>query len=84
MRVLNQTIAEYRTSLSVAKAFVEAAEAFVKKHKASAFIPSDIKDMIKYFKEPKAEVPEIYRRDSYLKLLKEKGADDREVKFREK
>lgn len=84
MRVLNQIIADYTGSLSVAKAFIEASDAFVTKYKASAFIPSDIKDMIKYFKEPKAEVPEIYRRDSYLKLLKEKGADDREVKFREK
>ena len=82
--VMDGVIDNYTYSLSVAKAFVEASDDFVARYKASAFVPSDIKDMIKYFKSPSSEVPELYRRDAYLRLLKEKGADDREVKYREK
>lgn len=84
MSALNQTIDQYKISFSIAKAYVEASDAFVAKYKASAFIPEDVRLMFEYFKNPKREVPEIYRRDSYLKLLKEKGAEDREVKFRER
>lgn len=82
--ILDGIIANYASSLAVAKAFVEASDAFVARYKVSAFIPSDIKEMIKYFKSPNTDVPEIYRRDSYLKLLREKGEDDREVQFRKK
>lgn len=81
---LDGVLADYTYSLSVAKAFVEAAEAFVVLYNARAFVPEDMQGMIKYFKSPNTEVPELYRRDSYLRLVKEKGEDDREVKYREK
>lgn len=83
-KILDGVIADYAASLSVAKAFVIAADSFVAKYKASAFVPEDVKAMLTYFKSPNTEVPDLYRRDSYLQLLKEKGADDREVKIREK
>lgn len=82
--ILDGIIADYSGSLSVAKAFVIASDEFIAQYNASAFVPSDIKEMIKYFKSPNTEVPDIYRRDSYLRLLKEKGEDDREVQFRAK
>lgn len=82
--LLDGIVADYAGSLSVAKAFTEASDAFIAKYNASAFVPEDIKEMFRYFKSPNTEVPDIYRRDSYLRLLKEKGADDREVQFREK
>ena len=82
--LLDGVIADYRSSLSVAKAFVTASEEFVDKYKASAFVPQDVKEMLAYFKEPRTEVPELYRRDAYLKLRAEKGEKDREVLYREK
>lgn len=82
--LLDGIIADYSASLSVAKAIVEASDAFIARYNASAFIPSDVKEIIEYFKNPASEIPDIYRRDSYLRLLKEKGAEDREVKYREK
>ena len=77
-------LADYTYSLSVAKAFVEAADEFVAKYHAKAFVPSDIQGMFDYFKSPNTEIPELYRRESYLRLVEEKGEDDREVKYRAK
>lgn len=82
--LLDDIVEAYKCSLGVAKSLVIASDSFVKKYHATAFIPSDVKDSLQYLKEPRLEVPEIYRRDSYLKLLEAKGADDREVKYREK
>lgn len=82
--LLDGVIADYRSSLSVAKAFVTASEEFIDKYSASAFVPEDIKGMFEYFKSPRTEVPELYRRDSYLKLLEAKGAEDKEVLYRQK
>lgn len=83
-RLLDGEIAIYKNSLGVAKAYVEAAEIFLKREKAAAFVPDDIKRMLAFFKSSHTEIPELYRRDSYLQLLKEKGANNREVRFREK
>jgi hypothetical protein len=82
--LLDSVIEDYRASLSVAKSIVEASDAFIDKFNASAFVPSDIKDIIAFFKAPPMDIPDIYRRDTYLQLLKEKGAEDREVQFRAK
>ena len=40
--------------------------------------------MIDGYKVPSPHIPEIYRRDKYLELLRRKGADDRDVKYRER
>lgn len=82
--LLDGVIADYRSSLSVAKAFVTASDEFIGKYKASAFVPQDVKEMLEYFKEPRTEVPELYRRDAYLKLREAKGENDREVLYRQK
>lgn len=82
--LLDGVVADYRSSLSVARAFVIASDEFIEKYNASAFVPEDVKEMFEYFKAPRTEVPEIYRRDSYLKLLEAKGADDKEVQYRQK
>lgn len=82
--LLDGVIADYRSSLSVARAFVIASDEFIEKYNASAFVPEDVKEMFEYFKAPRTEVPEIYRRDSYLKLLEAKGAEDKEVLYRQK
>lgn len=82
--LLDGVIADYRSSLSVAKAFVTASDEFIAKHRASAFVPEDIKEMFEYFKSPREEVPELYRRDAYLQLLEAKGEKDREVLYRQK
>ena len=82
--LLDGVIADYRSSLSVAKAFVTASDEFIAKYRASAFVPEDIKEMFEYFKAPREEVPELYRRDAYLQLLEAKGEKDREVQYRQK
>ncbi len=82
--VLDGLTAAYSNSLSVAKAFYTAAYEFVGKYKAEAFIPKDIKAVLESYKTAYKFVPEIYRRDSYLELLRRKGEDDREVKYRER
>lgn len=82
--VLDGVIASYRSSLAIAKAFVTASDEFIAEYRASAFVPEDVKEMIKYFKSPNTDVPEIYRRDAYLELVKAKGEDDREVQYRKK
>lgn len=74
----------YKSSLGVAKALVIASDSFIKKYNAKAFIPGDVKDSLQYLRSPRLEVPEIYRRDSFLKLLEAKGEQDREVQFRAK
>lgn len=83
-KALDGLVANYSGSLSVAKAFYTAAYEFVGQYKAEAFIPKDIKGMLEGYKTANALVPEIYRRDSYLELLRRKGEDDREVKYRAK
>jgi hypothetical protein len=82
--LMKDVIEEYSYSLGIAKSLVIASDSFVTKYRASAFIPGDVKDAIQYLKSPKLEVPEIYRRDSYLKLLEAKGEKDREVQYRAK
>lgn len=72
----------YRGSLAVGKAAVEVAEAFAQKYKAEEMIPTDVREFLDYIKGPRKEIPELYRRDSYLQLLREKGEDDREVQWR--
>lgn len=84
LNALDGIIAHYKSSLAVAKAFVIASDEFVAKYHASAFVPEDIQEMIKFFKLPNRDVPEIYRRDAYLELVKAKGEDDREVQYRKK
>ena len=83
-QLMRDLVAEYSYSLGIAKSLVIASDSFVTKYKASAFIPGDVKDALQYLKSPRLEVPEIYRRDSYLKLLEAKGEADREVQFRAK
>lgn len=83
-RQLDREVWAYAHALSVAKAFVEASDKFQQKERATAFIPEDIKTLLRTFTEPNLGIPEIYRRDSYLKLVREKGKDDREVKFMER
>ena len=63
---------------------VAASDEFIGKYRAMAFVPEDIKKMLSTFRNPTEQLPDLYRRDTYLKLLREKGADDREVKYREK
>lgn len=84
MEIIKGIVADYASSLGVAKAFVIASEEFTRKYNASAFIPEDVKEYLEYFSAPNTDVPDIYRRDSYLKLLEEKGEEDREVQYREK
>ena len=81
---LDVYVSYYKSNLSVAKAFYIATYEFVDKYKAAAFIPRDVKDMIDGYKVPSPHIPEIYRRDKYLELLHRKGADDRDVKYRER
>lgn len=81
---IDSYVNSYRGSLSVAKAFVEASEKFMKATKARAFIPKDIDGMLDYFVSPKLEIPDLYRRDSYLKLMRERGLKDKEVQYRQK
>ncbi len=83
-KALDDVIADYTFSLSVAKAFTIASDKFVERYNASAFIPSDVSGMFDYFKSPNTDVPDLYRRDVYLSLLKEKGEEDREVQYRKK
>lgn len=82
--LIDGVVADYASSLAVAKAFSIASDEFLAKYHATAFVPADIKEMFKYYKSPKTEVPEIYRRDAFLKIKESKGEDDREVKYREK
>jgi len=82
--LLEGVISDYKISLGIAKALVLASDEFVARHHATAFVPSDIKDMFKYFKAPNTDVPELFRRDAYIELLKAKGSEDREVQYREK
>lgn len=82
--VLNREITAYTHSLGVAKAMVQASDIFVKKYNAISFVPDDVKGMLHFFRNPNEELPELYRRDIYLQLKEERGAEDREVRFREK
>lgn len=82
--LLDGVIADYTASMSVAKAFITASEEFIAMYDAEAFVPNDIKEMFSYLAEPKSEVPDIYRRDSYLALVAQKGEEDREVKYRKR
>ena len=82
--LLDGVIADYTASMSIAKAFITASEEFVALYNAEAFVPNDIKEMFDYLAEPKNEVPDIYRRDSYLALVAQKGEEDREVKYRKR
>jgi len=82
--VLDGVIADYTWSMQMAKGFSIASDEFIGKYRASAFVPEDIKEMFEYFKAPRTEIPELYRRDTYLQLLKMKGEDDREVQYRKK
>ena len=82
--LLDGVIADYTASMSVAKAFITASEEFIAMYDAEAFVPNDIKEMFEYLAEPKNEVPDIYRRDSYLALVAQKGEEDREVKYRKR
>ena len=81
---LDSLVAGYSTSLAIAKAFCIASDEFMAAEKAEAFIPEDVRLMLKSFKEPNTDIPEIYRRDSYLDLVQRKGEDDREVRYRAK
>lgn len=82
--ILENEIINYTHSVGVAKAIVAASDEFIGKYRAMAFVPEDIKKMLSTFRNPTEQLPDLYRRDTYLKLLREKGADDREVKYREK
>lgn len=82
--VLDSEITAYTHSLGVAKAMVQASDIFIKRHNAISFVPEDIRGMLHFFRNPNEELPELYRRDRYLQLKEERGAEDREVKFREK
>lgn len=82
--VLNREITAYTHSLGVAKAMVQASDIFVKKYNAISFVPDDVKGMLHFLRNPNEELPELYRRDIYLQLKEERGAEDREVRFREK
>jgi len=84
LSLLGDIVEAYKCSLGVAKSLVIASDSFVKKYHATAFIPGDVKDSLQYLKDTRYEVPEIYRRDSYLKLKEAKGEDDRGVKYRAK
>lgn len=81
---MEREIEGYTIALSIAKAYVIASERFQRKEKAIDCIPDDIKTMLRIFKQPNTTVPELYRREAYLKLLRAKGENDREVKFRAK
>ena len=83
-QLLDGAINDYLASMSIAKAFITASNEFVEQYNAEAFVPSDVKEMMKYLAEPKVEIPEIYRRDSYLALVERKGEADREVQYRKK
>ena len=82
--LLEGVIDDYTASMSVAKAFILASQEFVELHNADAFVPNDIKEMFRYLAEPKSEIPDIYRRDSYLALVERKGEEDREVQYRKR
>lgn len=82
--ILLSEIGNYRHSVGVAKAMVAASDEFIEKYRALAFVPDDVKKMLATFRNPTEQLPDLYRRDIYLKLLREKGEDDREVKYREK
>lgn len=81
---LDGAINDYLASMGIAKAFITASNEFVEQYSAEAFVPSDVKAMMKYLEEPKNEIPDIYRRDSYLALVSRKGEEDREVQYRKK
>lgn len=82
--VLKREITAYTHSVGVAKSIVQASDNFIKRHNATSFVPEDIRGMLHFFRNPNEELPELYRRDIYLKLKEERGAEDMEVKFREK
>lgn len=81
---IDDLLAAYTANLSIAKAIVIASDEFVEKCKASAFVPSDIRNMLDAFRSPNTLIPAAYRRDEYLRLLKEKGEEDIEVQIAKK
>lgn len=79
--LINNVVEEYKVSFGIAKAFLTASDAFVKKYRATAFIPEDVKEMLDYLKHVEKRLPKKYRRAEYLKICEEKGANSIEAKM---
>lgn len=80
-KIIADIVSDYRVGFGMAKAAAIASKEFVEENDAEEFIPVDIKEALDFVNKPNTYVPDIYRYDEYERLLKEKGAEDIEVKI---